>query len=246
MYSFARLLCFTSYYTTLYISGVIMTQLTRSTKVALMVGAVLILVIPLVIAALRYPPISRYFFPMFDTSPSVESVRYRAESSVSGRELTLSDTAYLDWLTTKLKLFDEKGVIDPGYYYSSNKDNIARHTVTSIAFRLVDRVDFPLSSLFVNSKPFEPVERLAGADYMVEGKTLLVSVYMDIPKMERDAIHNDIEKKFIQLITQVLYSASDLTFAQTGFIQNTEILAGIRDNLESGIFRWPFLIRGVK
>jgi hypothetical protein len=81
---------------------------------------------------------------------------------------------------------------------------------------------------------------------MIEGETLLVSVFMDIPKMERDAIHNDIEKKFIQLITQVLYSASDLTFSQTGFIQNTEILAGIRDNLESGIFRWPFLIQGVK
>jgi len=237
---------FNSYYTTLAVAGVIMTQLTRSTKVALMVGAVLILAIPLVIAALRYPPISRYFSPLFGTSASVESARYLAESRVSERELVLSDAAYLDWLTTKLKLFDEKGVIDPGYYYSSDKENIARHTITSITFRLVDRIDFPLASLFANAKPLEPVERLAGANYMIEGETLLVSVFMDIPKMERDAIHNDIEKKFIQLITQVLYSASDLTFSQTGFIQNTEILAGIRDNLESGIFRWPFLIQGVK
>lgn len=220
-----------------------MTQLTRSTKVALMVGAVLVLLIPLSIAAYRYPPFSRYFQSLFGTPNSVISQKYKVESIVPDYDLRLADTAYLEWLAAKLQLFDAQGVIEPKYYLDRSGPD--RKTVKSITFRLVEHINFPLTSLVPEMRPFEPVRRTGSAEYTIEGDTLVVSVYVNIADLAKEKNFNadSPDQVFVQLVSQILYTASFKEKDNIGFTRDTDIVRDIRGYLRGNIFPWPFIIR---
>lgn len=219
-----------------------MTQLTRSTKVALMVGAVLVLLIPLGIAAYRYPPFLRFVQSLFGAPNSVISQKYKVESIVPDYDLRLVDTAYLEWLTTKLQLFNDQGVIDPIYHI--DKSSLNRRTITSITLRLVEHVNFPLTSLMPEMRPFEPVRRTGSAEYAIEGDTLIISVYLNVADIAKDKNFgkDELGQKFIQLVSMIMYNASFKEKDSVGSARDIDIVRDIRDYLQGNIFPWPFVV----
>lgn len=219
-----------------------MTQLTRSTKVALMVGAVLVLLIPLSIAAYRYPPFLRFVQSLFGAPKSVISQKYKVESIVPGYDLRLVDTAYLEWLTTKLQLFNDQGVIEPTYYI--DRSNLDRRTIASITFRLVEHVNFPLTSLMPELRPFEPARRTGSAEYVIEGDTLIISVYINIADLTKDKNFgkDELGQKFIQLVSLIMYNASFKEKDSAGSARDIGTLSDIRQYLRGNIFPWPFVV----
>lgn len=217
-------------------------QLTRSTKVALMVGAVVILLIPLSIAAYRYPPFLRFFQSLFGAPKSVISQKYTVESIVPGYDLRLVNTAYLEWLTEKLRIFDAQGVIAPTYHI--DKSNLDRRTITSIRFRLVEHVNFPLTSIMPELRPFEPVRRTGSAEYEIDGDTLTISVYLNIAELAKDKnfSKDELGQKFVQLVSLIMYNASFKEKDSVGSARDINIVRDIREYLRGNIFPWPFVV----
>lgn len=221
-----------------------MTQLTRSTKVALMVGAALVLLIPLVIVTLRYPPISRYFTSLFGLQKKVVSTRYSAVSQYPNYSLRLVDTAYFELVAAKLRLFDTNGILIEKITNGVKRAEYL--TITAIEFRLVDHVNVPMTTIVPNAKPFEQVSILGQAEFIIEDDTLVIAVYINMDEVAKQNIllRNDTERKYLTLATRMLYAAS--AYARQNYDNRTssesQISRDLQLNLDGGVFAWPVLI----
>jgi hypothetical protein len=74
------------------------------------------------------------------TGHTVLSPQYSAKSEVSGYTMTLTDTRYLDYVTTTFGTFGPQAIVDPRVYHGF-PDIKLRYTVSRVRFVLVPKLD---------------------------------------------------------------------------------------------------------
>lgn len=198
--------------------------------------------VPIALVVLRNPAIFTQLPPFLRKSKdNTLSPRYSAESSVPGYSLVLVDTTYLTQLTNKFNAFDDNAIVDPRTYRGFS-DLKLRHTVSSIRFLLVPDIKNPIYAAAAEKRGDSPRVIWGKAEYAVEGDTLVVRVFLDIPQLNSGLIPKfALEDKYLQMASQAFLYSTGYT-DQRAHAQALVDIEGMKDYLYKGVFPWPFRI----
>lgn len=155
---------------------------TASRQKSIGIAVILILLaLPLIFLAVSRPAI-RSLLP-FNTPKErapQKGDRFTVVNNDPDFTISLVDTSYLDYISAKLKLFDDKAVIEPAYY-AGNRTATGRHTVTNVRFELVPILQVPpVAKLYeANTNTGKPTSPWGYMGYALERTTLVIQMALD-------------------------------------------------------------------
>jgi hypothetical protein len=201
-------------------------------RVLIVIGLGVLMVLPIILILIQNKTGIEKSIALVKTSTKRQvSERYSAVSKVPEYSLTLTDTAYLDYLSELLGLFKPQAIVDPRVHRGFDIKN--RYTISRIQLLLIPTSDDYLLGI-------SGVNDFAGrGNYVVEGDTLVVRISLNPSEAKGKTEEHRLDEVYLQAVYQVLYHAhgvSDFAAAGSAFEQNK---LDIIDYLYGGIFAWP-------
>ena len=196
----------------------------------------LLLAFPIVLIVIQHWGGITRGYTMLKASKRKLGSNYSVANTVPGYTVTLADTAYLDYITSRLTIFSPNGVIDPAAN-SGHREVTTRYTVTAIRIELVPALDRYILGISGN-------DFFAGyGTYLVDGSTLVVKIALNFNDSMLYTSAHGTEEVFLDVLYQTLYFAHGVTYGgdfTAGFVQNKK---DMQDFLRTGIFAWPVVIQ---
>lgn len=196
----------------------------------------LLLSLPVVLIVIQNWGGITHGYTMLRASKRNISPSYSVVNTVPGHTVTLADTAYLDYITSRLTIFSPNGVIDPAAN-SGHREVTTRYTVNALRIELVPALDRYI--LGVSGNDF-----FAGyGTYLVDGSTLVVKIALNFNDSMLYTSAHGTEEVFLDVLYQTLYFAHGVTYGgnfTAGFDQNKK---DMQEYLRTGIFAWPVVIK---
>lgn len=215
---------------------------------AITTGAVFFLLIPIGLVVFRYPQMATMLPRWLRLGAAeIDTARFSVASSIPKYHLVLVDTAFLDYMSGKLGVFNGGAIIDRKYQNGMETEEI-RHTIERVRFVLVPVVDSPVyMTAEVGPDPRVVPVPWGKTGYEIQQDTLVIQVYLDIPVLTRGVVLQKftLEDKFLQMALSALYYATSYKGTKIDAEALSAIKMQIQDNLYSGILPWPFRIEGV-
>lgn len=166
----------------------------------------LLLSLPVVLIVIQHWDTITHGYTMLKASKRKLGSNYSVVNTVPGYTVTLADTAYLDYITSRLTIFSPNGVIDPAAN-SGHREVTTRYTVNAIRIELVPALDRYI--LGVSGNDF-----FAGyGTYLVDGDTLVVKIALNFNDSMLYASAHGTEEVFLDVLYQTLYFAHGVTYA---------------------------------
>ncbi len=194
---------------------------------------VLILVLPIALLVVQnWEKISDKIAILTVSKKRQVSPAYSAVSTTPDHTITLRDTAYFDYATSHLGIFNTHGVIDPATH-SGDSTVDTRYTISNLRFELVPVLDQFIVG--VGGK-----KNFAGwGTYVIDGDTLIVRVALNFDDPALSERKSSPAEVFLDVAYQTLYFAHGLTPGDKfvdAFVKNQNDIA---EYVRSGIFAWP-------
>ncbi|MCL4530512.1 MAG: hypothetical protein M1282_13995 [Chloroflexi bacterium] len=213
------------------------------------IGLAIVLVLtPIVLLLFRMPTVAT-MMPQLLHIPvkSQVSSKYSAQSMLPGYQLILINSSYLDYVTSNAGVFGQNAIVDPSVYHKNSLPP-NRYTVSSIRFVLQSaQPDTPIS-IITGDGVTMPGGIVSEAGYIVENNTLVVQVWLNVKSLTSGIWIQKVtmEDAFIRAALNALYYARGLT--TIGAEHDTLVKANqdVQQNLDSGLFPWPFQIVATK
>ena len=213
-------------------------------RILVIAGFVMAILLPLVVFVISNPMISTQLpVALRLRGQNVVSPRYSVQSEVPSYTINLENTQYLDYMTTKLKVFDDHAIIDPRYY-QGYRDISVHYTISHIRFVLVPTIENPISMVTQQDVTGAHISVVGKGDYSVENGTLVVRVMLNTGVLTYNTLipKFSLEDKFIHTVLDTLYYAHGLSDPLTNAHSLYDIYQNMKDYLYSGIFIWPVQI----
>jgi hypothetical protein len=207
-------------------------------RIALIIGLIVLFLLPITFYVIKN---QEQIDGMFDvlrakTKPSDSSL-YSVQSQVSGVEISLINTQYLDYITSGMGLFENQAIVDPRIYRGF-PDLPLRHTITHIQFVLVPTIDQFLVG--VSGKN----DFAARSDYVVEKETLIVRVAVNFSEMgDPLAKQHQFEDVFLRAALISLLYANDKPVGEAPALKFKRIQDDMKSYLYTEILPWPIEIK---
>lgn len=211
---------------------------------AIITGIVIVVVIPLMFVAYRnWDALQEaiYKTKFLTRRSSTPSQKYSAATKTPEATIALVDTAFLDYITETLHVYDVDAIADPERYMDK-KASVVRHTVSRLTFELVPTLERYIVALG-GSMDF------AGRGmYAVEGDTLVIRVSLNEEELVKShgPVKYNMEDMYLDTALQTLLYATAKPGTSISPVELARVQKAIKDNISSGIFPRPVSIEAQK
>lgn len=213
-------------------------------RVIIFFVAVIIVVIPLVFVTYRnWGAIQEAVFKtkFLMRRSSTPSQKYSAATRTPEATIALVDTAFLDYITETLHVYDVDAIADPERYMDK-KTSVVRHTVSRLTFELVPTLERYIVALGGSAD-------FAGRGmYTVEGDTLVVRVSLNEAELIKShgPVKYNMEDMYLDTALETLLYATAKPGISITPTELAKVQKAIKDNVTSGIFVRPVNIETQK
>jgi hypothetical protein len=216
-------------------------------RVLIVICLIIIFALPLVLISLDNPNVKlNVLWPFYNTFLNTNKEYAVINSNNPSYKLTISDAAYLDFVTAKLSLYDADAIVDP-LYFQGNTERAKRYTIKKITYELVNDVGFPISKINTHRSSSSLSQNVGLVGYKIEKDTLIILVSLNFPVIEfnTEVRKIDMNETFSTLVLQALYmvKAGSPNFDESQEAVN--VVKDIHKYINSGKFSWPFSIEKV-
>lgn len=204
----------------------------------LIIGIVIVILLPFVLLAYKnLDAIKRNFFMVKFSTTRSTGEQYTVSSKVPVYTPKIVNPSYLEYVTSRLKIFDTQAIADPAMYRGS-RDSKTRYTVSRVQIELVPRIDQFLLAIGGEND-------FAGrGTYVVKDDTLIVQVSIDPNEISSGGINGQyaLEDVYLQTALQVLVYAVGSPNKRMDPKELAKIDKDLEEYLYTGIFNRPILI----
>lgn len=151
-------------------------------RVFIGISAAVLLLLPIVFVvyqnrgAMQEAIVKSKFLGRKGTSP-----QYSAETKVPEMSVAIVDTAFLEYISATMKLYEDNAIADPEMYFG-NKASVKRRTVSHLKLELVPTLTRYMVGLGGST------DFAARGTYAVEEDTLVIRVSLDEKELEKSSI----------------------------------------------------------
>lgn len=168
---------------------------------------------------------------------STPSQKYSAETRTPEASIALVDTAFLDYITETLHMYDVDAIADPERYMDK-RTSVVRHTVSRLTFELVPTLERYIVALGGSAD-------FAGRGmYAVEGDILVVRVSLNEAELVKShgPVKYNLEDMYLDTALETLLYATAKPGTSIRPTELAKVQKAIKDNVISGIFPRPVKI----
>lgn len=211
-------------------------------RIAIIICVAAIFLLPLALVAYQNrESIRQVFFKSTFVFRRSVSPQYSIETKTPGYNVAIVNTAFLEYITATMHLYDVNAIADPEMYFG-NLATTKRHTVSHVRIELVPTLERYMVGL-------------GGSDdfatrgiYAVEEETLVVRVSLEEQELVKTNIpaRFALEDMFLDATLQTLVYATAQPGESINFTVLSDLQKSIEENIKSGLFPRPIRIEKIE